>query len=115
MKVHCKIKKNFRKNNSALHSNIPNMFWRVTVRSNCTELAFYSINIPNSNTPPHMDHLLCSLSKRFTNVVKTIANSTTYCRKPGDCNGTNIFEINIMKNSSPLNLKFTIFAMSKPN
>ena len=61
MKVHCKIKKNFRKNNSALHSNIPNMFWRVTVRSNCTELAFYSINIPNSNTPPHMDHLLCSL------------------------------------------------------
>ena len=42
-------------------ANIPNMFWRVTVRSNCTELAFYSINIPNSNTPPHMDHLLCSL------------------------------------------------------
>ena len=53
-------------------------------------------------------------SKRFTNVVKTIANSTTYCRKQGDCNGTIIFEVDIMKNSSPLNLKFTIFAMSKP-
>ena len=53
-------------------------------------------------------------SKPFTNLVKTIANSTTYCRKPGDCNGTIIFEVDIMKNSSPLNLKFTIFAMSKP-
>ena len=47
-------------------------------------------------------------------VAKTIANSTTYSRKPGDCNGTIIFEIDIMKNSSPLNLKFTSFAMSKP-
>ena len=52
--------------------------------------------------------------KCFTNVVKTIAKSTTYCRKQGDCNGTIIFEVDIMKNSSPLNLKFTIFAMSKP-
>ena len=52
--------------------------------------------------------------KRFTNVVKTIANSTTYCRKQGDCNGTIIFEVDIMKNSSLLNLKFTIFVMSKP-
>ena len=55
-----------------------------------------------------------TMCKRFTNVVKTIANSTTYCRKQGDCNGIIIFEVDIMKNSSPLNLKFTIFAMSKP-
>ena len=59
--------------------------------------------------------ILCAIyCKRFMNVVKTIANSTIYCRKPGDCNGTIIFEIDVMKNSSQLNLKFTIFAMSKP-
>ena len=51
--------------------------------------------------------------KCFTYVTKTIANST---RKPGDYNGTIVFEIDIMKNSSPLNLKLTFFApaMSKP-
>ena len=43
---------------------------------------------------------------------KTIANLTTYSRKPGDYNGTIIFEID-MKNSSPLNLKFTFFATVK--
>ena len=42
--------------------------------------------------------------KCFTCVTKTIANLTTYSRKPGDYNGTIIFEIDIMKNSSPLNL-----------
>ena len=52
--------------------------------------------------------------KCFTCVTKTIANLTTYSRKPGDYNGTIIFEIDIMKNSSPLNLIFTFFAMSKP-
>ena len=51
----------------------------------------------------------------FTYVTKNITNlQTTYSRKPGDYNGTIIFEIDIMKNSSPLNLKFTLFAMSKP-
>ena len=54
------------------------------------------------------------LGKCFTCVTKTIANLTTYSRKPGDYNGTIIFEIDIMKNSSPLNLIFTFFAMSKP-
>ena len=38
----------------------------------------------------------------------------TYSRKPGNYNGTIIFEIDIMKNSSLLNLKLTFFAMSKP-
>ena len=52
--------------------------------------------------------------KCFTCVTKTIANLTTYRRKPGDYNGTIIFEIDIMKNSSPLNSIFTFFAMSKP-
>ena len=54
------------------------------------------------------------IGKCFTCVTKTIANLTTYSRKPGDYNGTIIFEIDIMKNSSPLNLIFTFFAMSKP-
>ena len=52
--------------------------------------------------------------KCFTYVTKTIANLTMYSRKPGDYNGTITFEIDIMKNSSPINLKFTLFAMSKP-
>ena len=52
--------------------------------------------------------------KYFTCFTKTIANLTTYSRKPGDYNGTIIFEIDIMENSSQLNLIFTIFAMSKP-
>ena len=51
--------------------------------------------------------------KCFTYVTKTIANSTTYSRKPGDCNGTIIFEFDIMKNSSTLNLKFTFFTTVK--
>ena len=54
-----------------------------------------------------------SVGKCFTYVTKTIANLTTYSRKPGDYNGTIIFEIDIMKNSSPLNLKFTFFATVK--
>ena len=52
--------------------------------------------------------------KCFTCVIKTIANLTKYSRKPGDYNGTIIFDIDIMKNSYPLNLIFTFFAMSKP-
>ena len=46
-------------------------------------------------------------------VTKTIANLTPYSRKLGDYNGTIIFEFDIMKNSSPLNLKFTFFATVK--
>ena len=52
--------------------------------------------------------------KSFTYVTETIANLTMYSRKVGDYNGTLIFEIDDMKNSSPLNPKFTFFAMSKP-
>ena len=44
------------------------------------------------------------LSKCFTCFTKTFANLTTYSRKPGKYNGTIIFEIDIMKNSSPINL-----------
>ena len=38
-------------------------------------------------------------------VAKTITNSITYSRKLG----TIMFEFDIMKNLSPLNLKFTLF------
>ena len=55
-----------------------------------------------------------SQSKYFMYVAKTRANLTTYSRKPENYTGTIIFEIDVMKNSSPLNLKFTSFAMSKP-
>ena len=42
--------------------------------------------------------------KCSTYVAKTRANLTTYSRKPENYNGTIIFEIDIMKNSSPINL-----------
>ena len=42
--------------------------------------------------------------KCFTYLTKTRANSTTYSRKLGNFNGTISFEIDIMKNSSPINL-----------
>ena len=48
--------------------------------------------------------ILGLLNEFFTYVTKTIANLTTYCRKTGEYNGTIIFEIDIMKNSSPINL-----------
>ena len=48
--------------------------------------------------------ILSTINKCFTNVTKTFANLTTYSRKPGDYNGTIIFEIDIMKKSSPINL-----------
>ena len=54
-----------------------------------------------------------SAGKCFTYVTKTMANLTTFGRKPGIYNGIIIFEIDIMKNSSPLNLKFTFFATVK--
>ena len=47
---------------------------------------------------------LLSNCKCFTYLTKTRANSTTYSRKPGNFNGTISFEIDIMKNSSPINL-----------
>ena len=49
----------------------------------------------------------------FHYVTKTIASLTTYSKKPVDYNGTLFFEIDIMKNSSPLNLKFKFFANVK--
>jgi hypothetical protein len=49
--------------------------------------------------------------KYFTYVTKTIANLTTYSRKQGDYNGIIIFEIDIMKNSFPLNSKFTFLPL----
>ena len=42
--------------------------------------------------------------KCFTCVTKTIANLATYSRKLENYNGTIIFEFDIMKNSSPINL-----------
>ena len=62
-----------------------------------------------------LETLFGDLGKCFTYVTITIANLTTYSRKPGNYNGTIIFEIDTMKNSFPLNSKFTFFAMSKPN
>ena len=45
--------------------------------------------------------------KFFSYVTKTGANLYTYSRKPGNYNGTIVFEIDIMKKSSPINFKST--------
>lgn len=48
---------------------------------------------------------LGSSSRKFlTYVTKTRPNLATYSRKLGNYNGTIIFEIDIMKNLSPINL-----------
>ena len=56
-----------------------------------------------------------NVSKFFTYVSKTHANLSTYSRKPGNYNGIIIFEIDIMRKSSPINLKFIFLPLSKPN
>ena len=45
-----------------------------------------------------------TIGKFFTYVTKIHANLTTYSAKPENSNGTIIFEIDIMKKSSPINL-----------
>ena len=61
---------------------------------------------------------LCTVTFGFPNSKKNSFRGNYMrkysSRKPENYNGTIIFEIDIMKNSSPLNLKFTLFAMSKP-
>ena len=47
---------------------------------------------------------LTNKGKSFKCATKTRANLTTYIRKPGNYNSTISFEIDIMKNSSPINL-----------
>ena len=57
----------------------------------------------------------CTKVNFFTHVTKTCPNLTTYSRKPENNNGTIIFEIDIMKKSYPVNLKFTFLPLSKPD
>jgi len=61
----------------------------------------------NKSSPAH--------SKVFTNVTKTRANLSKYSGRLGNYNGTIVFEIDIMRKSSPINLKFTFLPLSKPN
>ena len=79
------------------------------------QLLHYKVIIPNpSRLQKQGNFPFMPICKCFTYVTKTIANLTTYSsRKPGDYNSTIIFEIDIMKISSPLNLKFTFFATVK--
>ena len=49
----------------------------------------------------------------FSYVTKTCQHLSTYSRKPGNYNGTIIFEVDIMKKFSPLKSKFTFFATVK--
>ena len=53
-----------------------------------------------ANIEEHSSHSSC---KCFMYVNKTRANLTTYSRKLENYNGTIIFEIDIMKKSSPIN------------
>ena len=106
------------------------LFFSIFCEDNCTTATYFvkTIVLVLMKTIVHWSEDNCQLliyrednftsednctTVRFTYVTKTIANSTTYSRKPGDYNGTIIFEFDIMKNSSPLNLKLTFFATVK--
>ena len=54
-----------------------------------------------------IEDIFQSSSKFFTYVTKTRLNLSTHSRKPGNHNCIIIFEIDIMKKSSPNHLKFT--------
>ena len=74
-----------------------------------------SLSEPGGATPD-FDRSVSPISTRgkfFTYVTKTRAHLSTYSRKPWNYNDTIIIEIDIMKKSSPLNLKFTFFAAVK--
>ena len=58
----------------------------------------------NANSISMLSTLHCIVCKCFTYVTKTRTNLTTYSKKPENYNGIIIFEIDIMKNSSPINL-----------
>ena len=55
-----------------------------------------------------------TICKCFSHVTKTCPNFTTYTRKPGNNNGTFIFDIDTIKKSYPVNLKFKSLPLSKP-
>ena len=92
---------------------------------------FYNLHVslalhPQLTSPYPVENFLQSLKeidrmnyipchrKCFTYVIKTIENLTTYSRKPGDYNGTIIFEIDIMKNSFWRNWKIAKMALMNP-
>ena len=70
---------------------------------------WYKIKLILYIHPKLIRHNQCNF---FTYVTKTCSNLSTYSRKPGNYNGTIIFDIDIMEKSSPINLKF-IFATVK--
>ena len=57
---------------------------------------------------------LTKVKDLFSNHNRTCPNLATYTRKPGNNNGTFIFDIDIIKKSYPVNLKFTSLPLSKP-
>ena len=60
--------------------------------------------VANNNIGLIFVNVLLAYGKFFTYVTKTCVNLTTYSRNLENYNGTIIFEIDIMKNSSPINL-----------
>ena len=78
---------------------------------------FYNLHVslalhPQLTSPYPVENFLQSLKE--IDVIKTIENLTTYSRKPGDYNGTIIFEIDIMKNSFWRNWKIAKMALMNP-
>ena len=59
MKVHFKIKRFLGKITLLYILTFLTCFGKWLLGQKYMYRAFYSINIPSSNTPPHMDHLLC--------------------------------------------------------
>ena len=72
----------------------------------------YEFQTNFSETSPKKCNL--AYGKCFLYTTKTRPNLATYTRKPGNNNGTIVFEIDIMKKSYPVNLNFTSLPLSKP-
>ena len=97
-----------RENLRGLRENLKHKIWTLEV-----------IGITIGNDQVHKNELevktkngykvIAPIGKFFTYVTKTPANLTTYSKKPRNYNGTIIFEIDAMKNSSLLSLKFIYF------
>ena len=93
----------------SLYIQMPNIFLGVGFEFWPQRIRDLAIAWVRSPWPKIYDY-----AKFFTYVTKTLAQLSTYSRKTGNYNGTIIFEIDSMKKFSPLNLKFTFYAISKP-
>ena len=126
----CQLAQNHPTSQFLFHKNCPtrNLFIMTLVESNWPASGFRKLFIHilqsqdtiflfSTSLATMSENVNCDFNhggRSFTYVTKTRANLATYSRKPGNYNGTIIFEIDIMKKSYPINLKLAFLHLSKP-